>query len=121
MAVPRTPTPNSLYLEGVGISRISLPEDETCICRCDRGHCYCAIRTGGDTLRGAVEVFAQSNKAFSIEVRLEGTLRLKLSNLMAYPVVQVCVEHGSEEMNLRALWKLRRSMFVRTNCFHAGC
>jgi len=64
------------------ITRVILPEDQTCVRPDERGCCRCVVRTGGDILRGTVEIFGPSNRSFTVEVRLEGMTNLEpLSNL----------------------------------------
>lgn len=80
-AIPLTAAPDSSYAQNVRLSRIALPEDHKCTRPDANGYCRCTVRTGGDILRGSVEVLAPSNRSFNIEVRLEGMNEHQLTSL----------------------------------------
>lgn len=79
-AIPLAAVSDPLCVQGIRLSRITLPEDHTCPRRDQNSYCRCVIRTGGDILRGSVEVLSSSNRSFTIEVRLEGMMGLSQPN-----------------------------------------
>ena len=57
------------------IVSLSLPEDTKCGHRAQVGCCFCAVRTGGDTLAGTFTIKLHSNQRQLIDLCLEGVLK----------------------------------------------
>ena len=57
------------------IVSLSLPEDTKCGHPAQVGGCFCAVRTGGDTLAGTFTIKLHSNQRQLIDLCLEGVLK----------------------------------------------
>ena len=53
---------------------LDLPEDTKCNHPAQVGGCFCAVRTGGDTLAGTITIKLHSNRRQLIDLCLEGVL-----------------------------------------------
>lgn len=73
MALPSLVTGKSTHHSPiVPQSRILLPEDCGCTNPDLSGYCSCTVRTGGQSLIGAIEVVAPSGLDLKVEARFEG-------------------------------------------------
>ena len=80
----------SLYTLGTSSIRIILPEDRNCHCPDVQGYCHCAVRTGGNSLAGEVEVRQPGEGRFRVEVEFEGNKLSVCSHGLADGVAGFC-------------------------------
>ena len=77
------------------IVSLSLPEDTKCGHPAQVGGCFCAVRTGGDTLAGTLTIKLNSNRRQLVELYFEGMLKPSVTCCtLGTNRNQVCVEHG---------------------------
>ena len=65
---------NAVRLQNAFPCKILLPEDCGCISPNVNGYCFCIVRTGGDCLKGVVEMVTPGHLDLVVEVRFEGII-----------------------------------------------